>query len=460
MKLEETPGKSIVDFCGSGFIDASTNHCAHFVAHQLGLTLGMTCAKLTGRGHPGANVRVQELFAACPAVGVLEDWVGAGPVLVFVTAKSNVDLATKVMRNVPRKHVGIFDGTHIYHYGNTEDKVLRQSVTAFKSTFKSAYGGNLGFYYGTVPGAVLEPTGVVSTAPALSWELRGKEVYARVGEGDEFFVARRTTYGPRIGLAQIDRLTGPVYDPADYTAEFGPWAHLVYAIGASESENRFNRVNSYDRAAFTFGFFQLAAHTPKDNLVLLLRRATEIPAFQRHFPDLQMKDGRLHRIEGGNTTDLEAEIYNARYDERQLDNLMRYLNPVETELDDAEITHAARLMDLCETSPEFCALQVRTAIQITATKFRERYQQWYDLNGVLDSICVAIADIHHQGRAKKSQVRAALASTKPLASLTKLGEEKYPERCRSLRTMIATMEQNDQLGHHTYEPAHGLFVPM
>lgn len=296
-------------------------------------------------------------------------------------------------------------------------------------------------------------------APEVTWEIRDKEVFARIDGGAEFYVARRTKYGSRVGLAQIGRLTGPVFDPAGFTAEFGPWANVVYAIGASESGNRFNRLNSYDRAAFTFGFFQLAAHTPKDNLVLFLRRATELPAFQRHFPELQLRDGRLHRIAAGITTDMEAETYNPRYKERQLEKLMRYLNPVETELDDVEIIHAARLVNLCETSPEFCALQVRTAIEITARKFRERYQQWYDLNGVSDSICVAIADIHHQGRAKKAQVRAALASTNPLVNLTKLGEDKYPERCQSLRTTITKLEHNGQLGTHKYDAAHGLFVP-
>jgi hypothetical protein len=298
------------------------------------------------------------------------------------------------------------------------------------------------------------------TAPAVAWTWKNREVYARIDGRAEFFVARRTRYGSRLGLAQIGRLTGPVYDPAGFTAEFGTWAHLVYAIGASESENRFNRINSYDRAAFTFGFFQLAAHTPNDNLVLLLRRATELSAFQRQFPELQLRDGRLHRVVGKTATDLEAETYNSGYKERQLENLMRFLNPVETAIDDEEIIHVARLVHLCETSPEFCALQVRTAIEVTARKFCERYQQWYELNGASDSICVAIADIHHQGRAKKAQVRAALASTTPLAKLTQLGADKYPERCRSLRAMIEKLEQSGQLGTHKYEPVHGLFVPL
>ncbi len=306
----------------------------------------------------------------------------------------------------------------------------------------------------------LRPGSTPQVEPNVAWKFRRKDIFARIDDGPEFYVARRTTWGGRVGLAQIGRLSGPVYDPSAYLAEFGPWAQLVYAIGASESANRFNRINSYDRAAFTFGFFQLGAHTPEDNLVLLLREATALPAFHRHFPELQMKDGRLHRITEGSVTNLETVACNPRHGENQLANLMRYLNPDETQLDEAEIIHAARLVDLCETSPEFCALQVRTAIQITARKFRERYQRWYDLNGLSDSIGVAIADIHHQGRAKNSQVRAALASTTPLASLTRLGEDKYPERCQSLRNMIATMEQRGQLGQHRYDNAQSLFVPV
>ena len=311
----------------------------------------------------------------------------------------------------------------------------------------------------TIPdfcGAIMEP----GPAPEVTWKIRAKEIFARIDGGVEFYVARRTRYGTRVGLAQIGRLTGPVYNPTAFTAEFGPWAPLVYAIGASESENRFNRINSYDRAAFTFGFCQFAAHTPKDNLVLFLRCATELPAFQRHFPELQMKDGRLHRIVEGTSTNLEAETWNPQHGERQLEKLMRYLNPVETDLDDAEIIHAARFVELCESSPEFCALQVRTAIQITMRKFRERYQRWYDLNGVSDSICVAIADIHHQGRAKKAQVRVALASTKPLANLTKLGEDQYPERCRSLCVTLEQLEKIGALGKHKYDSAQSAFVPV
>lgn len=58
MSLESTVGKTIADFCGSGYTDAAINHCAHFVSHHLKLQFEMTCSKLTGRGRDGGNVRV------------------------------------------------------------------------------------------------------------------------------------------------------------------------------------------------------------------------------------------------------------------------------------------------------------------------------------------------------------------------------------------------------------------
>lgn len=463
MNLKSTVGKTITDFCRFGFTGAEINHCAHFVSHVLNLRFGMTCSRLMGQGTDGASVRVHELFAACAQVGFLENLnTIPRPVLVFVTAKSNVNLNTKKMENVPKKHVGIYDGTHIYHYGNTRDKVVKQTVQEFKQSFQNSYGGTLGYYFGTIAqeAEVVLSASSVESGTGITYEIRNKEVFAQINQGTEFFVARRVSYGSRIGLAQTNRLTGPVFKPAQYEGQFGPWAYLVYAIGVSESKNYFNRINSYDRAAFTFGFFQFAAHTPKDNLIVFLRQATELEEFRRFFPDLQLQNGRLHSIQGNQVIDLEAETFDPRSEEMQLRNLMRYLNPDEHELDKTEIKNAAKLVALCEQSPAFCDLQVRTAIQITTHKFRDRYQHWYQINGAIDSLCVAIADIHHQGRGTKAQVRSALGHPNPLQELTKIGASKYPERCRSLRETITRLEHEGKLGKHKYEPAHGLFVPV
>src|SRR3954470_14340688 len=97
-------GQNISTICGNDFNDNALNHCAHFASHAMGLQLGYTCkAQMRGRKQ-GATIRVQELFAACPQVGV---WpppaaLNGGEVLAFVTAKSNVNLARKEMANVPK----------------------------------------------------------------------------------------------------------------------------------------------------------------------------------------------------------------------------------------------------------------------------------------------------------------------------------------------------------------------
>src|SRR5687768_10764957 len=107
MKLSDTLNKTIADFCQNNLTGTVENHCAHFVCHVLELDAGYDCKTHKNGSHPGACLRVQELFPECPQVG---NWNNApqGMKIVFVTDKSNVDLTAHTMRNVPRKHVGIF----------------------------------------------------------------------------------------------------------------------------------------------------------------------------------------------------------------------------------------------------------------------------------------------------------------------------------------------------------------
>ena len=85
----------------------------------------------SGQG-PAANLRVQEIFPKCPSVGV---WSlrpqSLSTCLVFITKASNVNLAAKVMANVPRKHIGIYVGGFIYHYSNRRDQVVKELPSQF-----------------------------------------------------------------------------------------------------------------------------------------------------------------------------------------------------------------------------------------------------------------------------------------------------------------------------------------
>lgn len=153
--LDTYLGQAIDAICPHGYTDAALNHCAHFVCHVMNLSAGsVTCrtmASVQAAGRVGACIRVHELFAECPEVGevtsCVTDTFGDGR-FVFVTRRGNVNLGTKTMTNVPKKHVGIGIGNTIWHYSNTRDQV----VTATPDEFIYHYRGQEnGLFWGTFP---------------------------------------------------------------------------------------------------------------------------------------------------------------------------------------------------------------------------------------------------------------------------------------------------------------------
>lgn len=484
MKLSDTLNKTIADFCRNGFADPADNHCAHFVCHVLEIGAGYDCKTHTGRAHPGASIRVQELFASCPQVGLFKDAPGT-PCIVFVTARSNVDLAAHRMRNIPQKHVSIYDGTHVYHYSNTQDLVVRQTPADFLQRFKTVYSGEQALFFGTMPpGAKLPETGAAApavapqtpavpaaTRPAVSLREapapgNQKDYFARVGGAAEFYVARSVSYQGYKGLYQPTKQgNGPVYAAADYAALYGAAAAMVGVIAVGESSGYFNRLNSYDRAAYTFGFFQLAAHTPDDNLILLFRQLVVRHAgFRAQFPDLALREGRLHRqLDAGSFVSLEREYPRPQKPgEMNLKDFMSYLNPDGAAVDRTELEASARLVALANADTAFNAIQVNVAVEITMRKLRRAYDAWYGLNNQPDLICAAIADIHHQGRGTKTQVREALSNTtvkQKLAALCRIGEASYAERCETLRKALNKAKTDGLLGVSVFDRATGLFKP-
>lgn len=151
--LKELLGKSIVDLCPQGFHDSDANHCAHFVAHAGGYQIGFLCHLIAGSNLKGVSVRVQEIFPECPQVGKWEDLPDTeDDLLVFITARSNVNLTSKTIQNVPKKHIGILRGGQIYHYSNGEDKVVRQNPEAVRTRFRATYHDQtVDLFFGTLP---------------------------------------------------------------------------------------------------------------------------------------------------------------------------------------------------------------------------------------------------------------------------------------------------------------------
>ena len=82
------------------------------------------------------------------------------------------------------------------------------------------------------------------------------------GPGAKFRVGVRTYFRrqDRWGLAFYGANADPAYSATDHAA-LGTWAHLSRSRLPAKA-GRFTTLNTWDRAAFTFGFLQFAAHVP------------------------------------------------------------------------------------------------------------------------------------------------------------------------------------------------------
>ena len=457
-------GKRIDAICPNRFHDNAANHCAHFVGHALGLGRSYNCVDFQGGTRPGANIRVHETFGHCSKVGRWADADLGRSQLVFVTRQDVVNVAAKTMQNIPQKHIGVFHGGMVYHYSNTDDRVIKQTPADFLARFQAAYTGTQALFFGYPDANNLllnvNPDPPAAPAPGVkTFKLAGPDQRrwsARlVGEEQPFFVGREILDSAKgfYGLFfPQGTYYGPVYRGDDYVDDIDHWAYLLEATGYCESKNRFNLTNTYDRAKFTFGFYQLAAHTPRDNLILLFRELAADPDMAGYFPELKMLNGRLHRVDAvGGATDLEREFQVGS--EVQLSNFMDYLNPRRKEIDRQEILHSARLIHWANTGPRMRAAQVRIGAEILQRKMTERYHPWFNLHGKSDIICLAVADVLHQGRGGKTTVRKALAQPKPLEALLKIADTAYHQRNVDLRQAIDTLKAAGKIGHKVYDAA-------
>jgi hypothetical protein len=460
--LESLLGKSISELCGNRFHDAHANHSAHFVSHALGFTFSFNCREYLGGKKEGANIRVHEVFARCPRVGWWDDAQEDADLLVFVIRRDAVDLARKRMQNIARKHIGIYSGGWIYHYNNSRDRVVKQTPDEFLKRFQALYAGDQALFFGTFPASSLDlGSRTQAAAPAVDdyafeVHLDGREWYGRrsdLPDAEEFLVGVELDEPSKKfnGLCFPGHsLYGPVFEARDYGG-IGHWAYLLDVIGHCESRNHFNLVSTCDNAQFTFGFYQLPAHTPRDNLIVFFRAALLDEEFQKLFPDLELRAGRVVRIGAdGKGTDLEKQLYDAKSKTFQLKRFMSYLNPGRTSIDESEVRNAARLVWWANESPECARLQVAVASEILRRNFSDRYVEWYELDGELDTVCAIIADIHHNGRGSKEQVLEALSADDVESALLDIGKDEHPKRIAELQERIEKWREAGAMGEKRY----------
>lgn len=292
-----------------------------------------------------------------------------------------------------------------------------------------------------------------------------KKWFASVNGGDEFFVGQETSFTNKKtgkvtkGLMNLDK-KGIKYKPDDYRAEYGFWADFIFPTACSESlGGLFHCLNTYDRAFFTVGFMQYAAHTFEGDFVKYLRALLALPEAADYFPDLSLKDGKVCRKNGTEAVLLEAKTK----DDPLPTAFMKYFNPTSDEVEEEEVEKAARFIHWMQNSAENRKLQVKMAVE----HFREnmkKYAEKYKLDGMTDKVCLVITDIHHQGRGKATQVKAALDTNgnaeKAFENLLKIGADNFEQRIKTLRETIAESVAAGKLGKMKYSRTKSDFVPI
>jgi hypothetical protein len=175
--LDRYVGQSVEDFCEFhyGEIGDEESHCAHFVCHAIGIQVGRTCESLLAWKQVSANikagmsatakgytVRVNELYNSLTERG---DWAKrtADPSFIFATLPSNITVDRQTMGGQPKKHVGYFASGTVWHYGNTDDEVKKDSLDIFQQKFKKAYGSTVIFLYGSLPSTTAPATNTTTS---------------------------------------------------------------------------------------------------------------------------------------------------------------------------------------------------------------------------------------------------------------------------------------------------------
>jgi hypothetical protein len=276
--------------------------------------------------------------------------------------------------------------------------------------------------------------------------------FATDDKGLKFLVASEVVYQGNHGLANMQVLNEQAYNAAGFEGTFGAWAWFLYPTAMCESKGSFHCLNSYDRAAFTFGFMQYACHVPNGDFVLFFRKLLQLPNAKDYFPFLELRDNRIWYSKDGNPQQLENNTSTAP--------LMNYLNPDKAAVDNQELVSAARFVHWAQHHEAHRKLQVEVAVQHFKRKIRE-YDQRYNLDGWPDHICHVICDIHHQGRAKFSHVVDIMRSTTNrdtiYRNLLNVGVEVYKERIITLKDAHKKMIAEGRFGRKVYDAASGEF---
>ncbi|HEU4796631.1 MAG TPA: hypothetical protein VFT02_13440 [Pyrinomonadaceae bacterium] len=277
---------------------------------------------------------------------------------------------------------------------------------------------------------------------------QGNQYFGKIDD-TRFFIGKRVSFQGGKGLMNIIGTPEQRYDREEFREAHGFWADFIHPTAMAEGA-LYHTLNTYDRARFTFCFLQYAAHVPKGDFVVYFRALLNLPLAVEYFPDLRLVNNRITRVTDNGTVQLESDT--------STDGLMAYLNPSRSAIEDTEVIQAAKFVHWAQTDPLHRRAQLASGIDHFKKKM-VGYADRYDLDGALDSICLVIADIRHQGRATSPVIVNALNSSKPLDSLLSIGENSFPSRIATLRREIRKLTDEGTLGTHVYNVEQRDFVP-
>lgn len=283
----------------------------------------------------------------------------------------------------------------------------------------------------------------------VSFSLRNGDYFARVDGGPEFFVGRRVSFEGMKGLVNTRGAAADRYDRTLFDAgEDGVWADFIFPTSVAEG-GLFHTLNTYDRARFTFGFLQYAAHVPNGDFVRYFRALLALPAAVDYFPDLVVQDDRIFRIKNNVLVQIEDDSSTA--------GLLDFLNPSSFEVEDTEVIQAAKFIHWAKSDPNHRELQV----SFGKTFFQEamaRHDRTYRLDGFRIDVCLVLADIRHQGRGGSTEIRLALQNADSVRALLTIGASRFPERVRTIKRELDRLMRNPEFASKTYSHAARDFV--
>jgi hypothetical protein len=287
-----------------------------------------------------------------------------------------------------------------------------------------------------------------------------KSYYAKTASDVTFMIGTTTSFTDdmnRVGLYQGTSAINDsikwfgAYQASNFATEFDQWAYFIEPTLTAEGGGRFATLNTYDRAAFTFGAPQFAAHGT--DLIFYLRALLKLPDADIHFPELSLRDNSsgentLHLANHGNFVDLEQLSQIVRPNGKKAKQpvfLMSYLNFSPTAIDAAELSAAARLMNWLRIDPKTKELQISIFISNSKERLARAKVKVQGFSGSDWRVSLWIMDILHQGRGDYDEITKALLSSDPEGALKKIGWPKYKNRIKTVEAGVEALKTSGKL---------------